>query len=191
MMGTERQNEANRVNAAKSTGPTSVDGKTRSARNAMKHGMYAELPSAVPRGLFDEDPEEVAAFVDRIVTDLDPRDNLEAAQAQRIGIYFLRLRRLDRFEAEALAGVTNSRLFNNDRSKASPGAWESQAEESAGMAIERTMERASRIDARIARGLERALIVYYQLRVLRSDDVVADASNGPLSQVRALGGGVG
>ena len=47
-MSTPRQIEANRRNAQKSTGPTSVTGKAVSSMNALKTGIHAEsllLPS--------------------------------------------------------------------------------------------------------------------------------------------------
>jgi len=43
-MPTEAQTEANRLNAQKSTGPTSEEGKANSKFNAFKHGAYAQAP---------------------------------------------------------------------------------------------------------------------------------------------------
>jgi hypothetical protein len=42
VMTSLRQFEANRRNALKSTGPTSVEGKQRSRCNAVRHGVAAE-----------------------------------------------------------------------------------------------------------------------------------------------------
>ena len=38
---TSRQAQANRANAARSTGPTSSEGKARASRNALHHGLFA------------------------------------------------------------------------------------------------------------------------------------------------------
>src|ERR1700719_947636 len=42
VMATIKQIEANRLNAQKSTGPRSVEGKARSSQNALKSGIDAE-----------------------------------------------------------------------------------------------------------------------------------------------------
>jgi hypothetical protein len=43
-MATDKQIEANRLNALKSTGPRTPEGKTAVCRNAFKHGIFAEAP---------------------------------------------------------------------------------------------------------------------------------------------------
>lgn len=41
-MASERQIRANRANATKSTGPKTLNGKTVSSRNAVRHGLTAQ-----------------------------------------------------------------------------------------------------------------------------------------------------
>jgi hypothetical protein len=101
-MATPAQEHANRKNAARSTGPRTEEGKAASSRNALLHGGYGSKGVAIPRGLFAEDDAEVAEYLERIVAALAPRDALEAEQAQRIAIGYLRLRGVSRFEAESL-----------------------------------------------------------------------------------------
>jgi hypothetical protein len=53
-MSTDRQFEANRSNARKSTGPRSAAGKARAGENALKHGLVAATsfsPARTPRNM--------------------------------------------------------------------------------------------------------------------------------------------
>lgn len=102
-VATQRQVQANQANAQGSTGPRSSDGKATSSLNSLRHGAYATRPVAIPRGRLAEDPGDVAAFVDSVIGALIPRDTLEYELAHRIAMSCLRLRRLGRFEADALA----------------------------------------------------------------------------------------
>jgi hypothetical protein len=52
-VATEKQIEANRRNAARSTGPRSVAGKARSKMNALRHGLAARLDGALSEGFLD------------------------------------------------------------------------------------------------------------------------------------------
>src|SRR5258708_3043207 len=47
-MTSPKKAEANKKNAARSSGPKSAEGKAKSAKNALKHGMTANSPAPVP-----------------------------------------------------------------------------------------------------------------------------------------------
>jgi hypothetical protein len=64
--------EANRRNAARSTGPRTEEGKERAKFNALKHGMRAETPV-----LHDEDPQALEARKASWAAALGPRNDVE------------------------------------------------------------------------------------------------------------------
>lgn len=104
-MGTEAQNEANRRNAERSTGPRSEAGKKRASLNAVTHGLTAR--DAVIPG---ESEEEYEAFRSSFWTQWQPevpRQLVERSPLRRVPLIsgaeegMLRKRRaqsLDRLE---------------------------------------------------------------------------------------------
>jgi hypothetical protein len=90
--------EASRRNGAKSRGPRTPEGKARSARNALKHGMRAEKYVL----LADEDAAEFAAFQAALAEELAPVGALQSVLARRIAVAAWRLMRADRMEVEVL-----------------------------------------------------------------------------------------
>jgi hypothetical protein len=97
----DKQIQANRHNARKSTGPKTPNGKTRVSRNAIKHGLLARQIV-----LQDDDPQENPADLDRLVDELRdhfaPEGPLERLLLERIAVCYWRLRRAYRFEAQAI-----------------------------------------------------------------------------------------
>ena len=96
-MASRKQIEANRRNARKSTGPKSLAGKTRAARNALKHGLRAKH-ILVPG-------EDAKAFDDlRVLLDREfqPSGPVEHQLVERMAACAWRLRRTYRIEAEIL-----------------------------------------------------------------------------------------
>ncbi|MDA9453620.1 hypothetical protein XI00_04840 [Bradyrhizobium sp. CCBAU 21359] len=71
-MTSVRQIEANRRNAARSTGPKTAGGKTRSSRNALRHGLARSAVS---------DPAEAANLAVAITSRLGHQVSPEAAMA--------------------------------------------------------------------------------------------------------------
>jgi hypothetical protein len=66
--------QINRENARHSTGPRTEAGKSRSRRNALKHGLRAEK-LALP----NEDPKELAAREEEFRAHYNPQNPTEAA----------------------------------------------------------------------------------------------------------------
>jgi hypothetical protein len=91
--------EASRINSARSRGPKSPEGKTRSAQNALKHGLRAE--KFVP--LDDEDGGAFGALAGALADDLAPVGALQAVLARRLVAAAWRLERADRIESELFA----------------------------------------------------------------------------------------
>jgi hypothetical protein len=89
-----RQLEANRRNARLSTGPVTEDGKKRSRRNAVRHGLTAET---VITAL--EDAEDYAAFEMAITADFDAQSAVERELVLRLASLLWRLRRATAIES--------------------------------------------------------------------------------------------
>jgi len=75
----ERKLAANRANTLLSTGPRTTQGKARSSRNALKHGL---LSSQIL--LEHEDVEELEALREGLYADLQPVGTLEEVLVERI-----------------------------------------------------------------------------------------------------------
>ena len=97
-MATDRQIEANRRNAQRSSGPRTPKGKATSSGNAVTHGLTA-------RNVFlaGEDPEEYRRLHDAATARLKPEGVLEQELVARIVSVLWRLRRVPVFEAALLA----------------------------------------------------------------------------------------
>ena len=87
-MPSPKQIEANRRNAAKSTGPKTEAGKKHSRRNAVRHGLTAETVIGAP-----EDAEDYQAFEAVIIADYDARSAVERELVLRLASLLWRLRR--------------------------------------------------------------------------------------------------
>jgi hypothetical protein len=80
--------EANRRNARKSAGPTTEEGKQRSRRNALRHGLTAETVIGTL-----EDAEDYQAFEAAIISDYDAQTAVERELVLRLASLLWRLRR--------------------------------------------------------------------------------------------------
>src|SRR5271170_7998736 len=102
-MVSEKQLEANRRNAQNSTGPKCPEGKSRSSRNNLRHGLTGHI-SLLPT----EDREAHDAFCAELIEDFHPETPMERQLAQSIAEDFWRLNRVPAIENNMFAlGHTN------------------------------------------------------------------------------------
>ncbi len=87
-MSSPKQIEANRRNALKSTGPITPEGKERSRRNALRHGLTAETVIAAL-----EDADDYQAFEAAVTADYDAETAIERELVLRLASVRWRLRR--------------------------------------------------------------------------------------------------
>src|SRR5450432_3449049 len=93
MPATEAQIAANRRNSALSTGPKTPEGKERSRRNALKHGLTGE-GVALP----DEDAAEVASRFQELQEELLPSGLSSRLSLRRFAYLSVRLERCERLD---------------------------------------------------------------------------------------------
>src|SRR5205814_6902157 len=88
-----KQIEANRRNARHSTGPTTDQGKLRSRRNAVRHGLTAETVIGTL-----EDAEDYQAFETAVMADYDAQSAVERELVLRLASLLWRIRRATTME---------------------------------------------------------------------------------------------
>ena len=94
----EARIQANRLNAQRSTGPKTAEGKARSRANAVKHGLTG-AGVALP----NEDAAEVEARFEAIREELAPQTVLGAFLAHQVALMTVRCQRAARHETAILA----------------------------------------------------------------------------------------
>jgi hypothetical protein len=100
-MATQSQIDANRINAQKSTGPRTPEGKAKSRRNGLLHGLTAKTCM-----LDGEDPAELTNLVDKLSEEYHPQDIDEDFYVERMAKARCRYNRIMPLEA----GIFNIRL---------------------------------------------------------------------------------
>ena len=107
-----RKLNANRLNAQRSTGPRTPDGKARVARNALTHGIFAD--SLLIEG---EDPKLLEQHRRQLLADIKPQNYCERILAERIISASWRLERLQRAEGfahDAMAQDARAELLHDE-----------------------------------------------------------------------------
>jgi hypothetical protein len=98
-MASQKQIEANRKNALKSTGATTPEGKAIVRFNSVTHGLTSEA-AVIP---FVENPEDWEAHREGIIESLSPVGHRETILTERIAMLIWRLGRANRYERELVA----------------------------------------------------------------------------------------
>lgn len=107
MAVSEKQLEANRTNGAKSTGPTSLDGKDRSKMNAVKHGLTSR-PGLITEGDGRESIEDYEHLRTSLVEEFAPETLYDAIRVDHIADLSWRAQRAQRAELAVLRGPRNA-----------------------------------------------------------------------------------
>ena len=113
VMASEAQIQANRLNAQKSTGPRTVEGKAVVAQNAVRHGLLAQ--QVVIRG---EDPGEFEFYRDQMLGELAPAGAIRPPPRRRRAGWW-------RATSPTPGSSTDWACMNGGSSKACTGPWAS------------------------------------------------------------------
>lgn len=96
-VATQLQIAANRMNAQRSTGPRTEDGKATSSRNALQHGLTAKQIL-----LEGEDPDLFVELLQALRDQFQPYSRMGEELVERLAGTMWRLRRIPVFEAALL-----------------------------------------------------------------------------------------
>ncbi|MCX5634741.1 MAG: hypothetical protein NTW55_02710 [Planctomycetota bacterium] len=160
-MSTDAQILANRLNAQKSTGPCTIEGKAAVSQNAVRHGLSAERDVIASESQADFD-----LFRQQLLDELSPISPMESVFADRIVTLSWRLKRAGCLQNQAIdalnTGQTHSHLARLAQSFSLNIADKSQGD-STGLNGELALGRLAVKDFANARVLDRLLM--YERRI--------------------------
>jgi hypothetical protein len=109
MTTSSNRTRANRLNAKKSTGPRTGQGRTRASLNRLLHGLRASTPV-----LPGENPGDFMKLTQHVAADVQPQGAIEEFMAERVAMGMWRLRRAERAEL----GILADRLLEVEKERA-------------------------------------------------------------------------
>jgi hypothetical protein len=175
-MASEKQFEANRQNAQKSTGPKTPEGRAAVRLNGVKHGLTAE--TLVLKG---ESQADFTSLLDSLEAEHDPATPTEEALVTQLAMATWRLRRLYHQEAgfytcqiQSLKGMQKDLNLDDAGRMGHAAAWS-----------ESTLGLFNRTEGRLERTFYRALHELQRLRKERKANL-ALVSQQPVGQVPDL-----
>ena len=171
-MPSPAQIQANRLNAQKSTGPRTPQGKATVAQNALKHGLRARQAVIV-----GEDPGQFETHRDQLLAELAPQGPLESTLAHRAVGLTWRLQRAERLQNQAFdalhAKETTSPLARFTQSLRPP--TDSDPDLTLGRVVAkdfastRVLDRLLMYERRLEHSLYKTLAELQRLRLLRAN----------------------
>jgi hypothetical protein len=179
IMATQAQILANRLNAQKSTGPRTTEGKAAVSQNAVKHGLLARSDV-----ITSESQAEFDLYRRQILEELNPVSPMESILAERIVTLSWRLKRVGRFQNQAIdtlnadqtrspsAKLTQS-LFRSVVGESPRGANSSNGELALGrlavkdFANARVLDRLLMYERRIEHSLYKTLLELQRLNLVK------------------------
>ena len=178
-MTSAAQAEASRKNGAMSCGPVSPEGKERSSRNAMRHGLTGDKFT-----ILGEEEAEFEAYRLEFLASLAPADALEGSLAERIVQLNWRLRRAAWMEADLISSTqwVAHRKATKDEAQEVKQKWRPPPSEIMGGTLYNSLsgpncpyDTLGRYERRLERGLFQAI---RELRELRRERERREASAG-------------
>jgi hypothetical protein len=182
-MATDKQIAANRRNSQRSTGPRTPEGKARSSRNHLIHGLTAT-------GLLDgESPERLAAIQDDLRAQCRPQGILEEILVERMALAYFRLGRFGPVEAFLLQREAAEPTHEQLREKYGDEIpeWKKNARQydrvtKSYLANQKSLHRLSLYEARLERSFDRALHDLQRLQAARPPE--AEPAPNPASSAQ-------
>lgn len=162
-MTTDTQIAANRLNAQRSTGPNTLEGKEKSSKNARKRRLPGDLPLTLI-----EDEAAFNAHHEALQAAFLPRDAFETELVRQIALHQWRLGRLQRIEA-ALFDAETCRVDRDRSLHPSPSTLRTGRAPPPDIWPERIEELARR-EAALDRALARALTLLERRQAARRRD---------------------
>jgi len=105
-MTSEKQLEANRKNALRSTGPKTNEGKEKSRFNSLRHGLRTEVVDVLPH----ESQQEFSARLEAWFEDQQPTTEAEDHLVRQAAILSWKIDRANRYEVVSLTARVNEAI---------------------------------------------------------------------------------
>src|ERR1700730_18086314 len=165
-MVSQLKSDTARANGAKSRGPTTAEGKEKSSRNSLKHGLTAGSGNIL---LDCEDPDQFDEILNKLHTIHEPVTSAETDIVEEMVAARWRIRRMWTIEtgllnAEILTQQSNPSVSDKDPSVHLALAFRALADDSRSLAL------ASRYEARLQRLYDRAYKTLRELQQARKSE---------------------